>query len=322
MEKVEPIYHCQNPVVLIVFNRPEKTRGLLKILSHVTPQKVYIISDGPRENNANDAKNVKEVRGIIESHIDWDCQIHRIYADENMSGPIRVPSALNEIFSIEEQVIILEDDCHPNLSFFPFIDELLIKYKNDNRIGTICGFNTEFNYLGFPIDNKRSHSYFFSTFPSSWGWATWKRVWDKFDFNVTDANIRLEDGTIRNWLPNRAKSFNYWKRIFTDLHSGKRRNWDYKLVYALVSNKLLTVVPNVNLVDNNGLSDGSGTNFKKSAENYIERKQAKKMSFPLSHPHTISKDKSFDLNMTRHFFSSSYVDKAMWFIRNFIVKLR
>ncbi|MEQ8880645.1 MAG: nucleotide-diphospho-sugar transferase, partial [Cyclobacteriaceae bacterium] len=128
-------YQCKNPVVLIVFNRPEKTAVLLERLKQVTPGKIYVISDGPRENRKDDLLLVDQVRSLIDEKIDWDCNLNKIYSPKNLSGPIRVPSGFDEVFATEKQAIILEDDCIPSVSFFRFCDELLDKYSTDQRIG-------------------------------------------------------------------------------------------------------------------------------------------------------------------------------------------
>ena len=52
--------------------------------------------------------------------------------------------------------IILEDDINPDLSFFPFINCLLYKYKNNNKIMMISGNN----YI--TSNDKGIESYYFS----------------------------------------------------------------------------------------------------------------------------------------------------------------
>ena len=71
--------------------------------------------------------------------------------------------------------IILEDDCSPALSFFGFVGELLNRYRESDEVVAISGYNGREEPLGLEA------SYLFSDYFSCWGWATWKRAWDRFD---------------------------------------------------------------------------------------------------------------------------------------------
>ena len=309
-------YKCVNPVVLIVFNRPDKTRILLDKLRHVLPQKVYVVADGPRLHVPSDQQKVEEVRGLIEK-IDWDCEIIRIYSDANLSGPIRVPSAFDQIFKSEEQVIILEDDCIPSLSFFQFCDELLDKYKEDERIGTVCGFNLEFDFLGRPIDGIRPESYFFSRYPASWGWATWRRVWKNFDHDLKDFPSLRKAGFFDNLSPHRSV-VKFWIDTFDSLHNKVKRNWDYKLVYSLLRKGQLSIIPNLGLVENIGTSDGSGANYSRESKSYIDTKKLHECDFPLLHPRVPVPDERYDRRITTHFFTANKLRKGLRLIRDYI----
>ena len=39
------------PILLIVFNRPELTKKLIKSLRLLKPKKIYIVADGPRNTD-------------------------------------------------------------------------------------------------------------------------------------------------------------------------------------------------------------------------------------------------------------------------------
>src|SRR5680860_58582 len=108
-------------------------------------QKLYIAADGPRQDNANDKINCLEARNIIENQIDWDCQVKKLFRNENLGCKIAVSSAVNWFFENEEEGIIIEDDCLPGVSFFEFCRELLEYYRNDNRIMMISGNNFQSN---------------------------------------------------------------------------------------------------------------------------------------------------------------------------------
>lgn len=71
------------------------------------------------------------------------------------------------VFENEEMGIILEDDCLPSQSFFWFCEELLERYKDDERIGHIGGCNFQKRIKRGNVD------YYFSIYNYIWGWASW-----------------------------------------------------------------------------------------------------------------------------------------------------
>ena len=314
MEKSIIKYQCKSPVVLIVFNRPEETSILLKVLREVAPKKLYVISDGPRQGRQEDVRLVEKVRNLIDKEVDWDCDLNKIYANSNLSGPVRVPSGFDIVFSNEEQAIILEDDCIPSVDFFKFCDELLEKYANNERIGTICGFNLEFNFFGQIIENRHAESYFFSRYPASWGWATWRRVWENFDHDLEDFPLLVEKGFFNSIFKNKYVR-KFWVDKFDDFYRNEKNNWDYKLTYSLLKNEQLSIIPNVNMVQNIGTE--GGTNYKK--KDYISRKKSNDISFPIKEPFIIEPDDLYDNRVSKHFFSSSLLSKVMRLVRNKII---
>lgn len=289
-------------------------------LRQVQPDKIYVIADGPRSHVPPDLEKTKAVRLVIEEGITWKCSITKIYAESNMSGPIRVPSAFQEIFLKEEQVIILEDDCIPSVSFFRYCDELLEKYALDTRVGTICGFNLSFTFLGRPKEGNRPESYFFSKYPASWGWATWRRVWDQFDKDLDRfPEIRIE-GKFDN-ISDVTSVQDFWIKKFTDLHLKNKRNWDYRLTYSLILNNLLSVIPSRNLVSNIG-ADGSGANYNQKIKDYVSNKRTHEIEFPLVHPTKVQLDKDYDRQVGWHFFTTNKWGKLMRLVRNYLTYFR
>lgn len=292
----------------------------MKTLAQVCPQKLYVIADGPRNHVPTDRKKTEETRKAVEEGVTWDCEVIKIYAETNLSGPVRVPSAFDEIFSKEEQVIILEDDCIPDLSFFQFVDELLDQYKDDDRVGTVCGYNLEFNAFGSPIENQRKSSYFFSKYPASWGWATWRRVWEKFDHDLKDYE-KLKEEKYFDEIFHTTRTYNFWMTKFEKLFRKEIRNWDYKLSYVLIKEKLLSIIPNNTLVHNVGL-DGSGANYSKAEKNYVNLKHSRKVEFPLIHPTWVEPDIAYDKRVANHFFSSGLIPKIKRHLRNKLLIIR
>lgn len=316
MEGIEKKYHCLNPVVIIVFNRPEKTKIFIEALRRAEPQKIYVIADAPREEHPTDNSKVAAVREIIEKGIDWNCEVHKIYAKKNMGSPKRVPSGLDIVFEKEERAIILEDDCIPIPQFFQFADTLLEKYKDDYRIGSISGFNLEFNFLGTPIEDKRNTSYFYSKIPSIWGWATWKRVWLNFDRNMTKFPKVVQNKQL-NYISEINSVQRFFKKEWSLFYKGVNTNWGYRFTYSLFKQNQLSIIPNSSFVSNIG-ADGSGLNYTK--KDYVSLKKGTQMAMPLVHPEVFQPDYRYDKRIMLHFFTTNKFYKGMRIIRNLLLR--
>ena len=154
---------------------------------------MILAQDGPR--NSSDIAGVEACRKIVEN-IDWDCNVIKNYSEVNLGCGMRPKSAIDFAFKQFEQIIILEDDCIPASTFFPYCEELLEKYKDDDRIAYISGLNH------FETWDCGNYDYFFSRAAAIWGWATWRKKWCRFyDYHVNGIN----DPYIRKYTVNRLE---------------------------------------------------------------------------------------------------------------------
>jgi hypothetical protein len=106
--------------VLIVFNRPEKTKLVFEAIAKVRPSTLLVIADGPRQDRPGENELCQEVRDTVQ-RVDWPCTVQTNLAETNLGCRERVISGLNWALSLVEEAIILEDDCLPDLSFFNFV---------------------------------------------------------------------------------------------------------------------------------------------------------------------------------------------------------
>jgi len=240
-------YKVKSPVLLLIFNRPDTTLKVLNQLKKVQPARLYVAADGPRINNASDKTLCKEARDAI-SLIDWDCTVTKLFTEENKGCKVAVSSALDWFFQHEEEGIILEDDCLPSISFFYFCDTLLDKYRFDSRIHNITGTNLQ---RGKKWGNA---SYYFSQYSNIWGWASWRRVWNKYDVSLKNYNDEEAAFQLRNLFNDRFL-VEEWLRIFKDLKAGKIDTWDYQFNFITFFENALCITPNVNLISNIGFRE-------------------------------------------------------------------
>ena len=168
-----------SPIAIIGFNRPDLIEKQIQILSLIKPELLIFILDGPREGNTDDINALDKIKKSINT-IDWDCMIIRDYSDHNLGCKERIISGLNSLFDQFDDAIILEDDCVPSIDFFEFCTYAINKYRNDSLCMHISGSR--------PYSINIKDSYYYSRLPRIWGWATWKRAWEKYDVNMTQWN--------------------------------------------------------------------------------------------------------------------------------------
>lgn len=236
----------RTPVAFLVFNRPELTARVLERIRAARPRQLFVVADGPRADRPGDAAKVTAVRDLLERGVDWPCTVHRDYADQNLGCAHRVASGISRVFEQVEEAVILEDDCLPDPSFFPFCDTLLSRYRDDERVMHIGGTN-----LAAPRMRPPASGYWFSRHAWVWGWATWRRAWRHYDFAMSSWNDRqpalrasfASAWERRYWLPT-------LDRARQDLQ--KANTWDYSWHYTCRSLGGVAILPARNLIENLG----------------------------------------------------------------------
>lgn len=230
------------PVLLIIFNRPEKVQRVIEALRLVKPPIIMIAGDGPR---FEEERALCEAARACIAAIDWPCSIVQDYAEHNLGCGVRVHTAVSWALGIYERVIVLEDDCIPHPSFFEFCEALLEYYAQDERVMHISGNN----FRGG--EAAGGAAYYFSKYMHAWGWATWRRAWRHFDWSIRAWPEAHSMGLIEVWFDS-ATERAFWTDIFDKVWKGAPDIWDYQWNFACWSQNGLAVLPRVNLVANIG----------------------------------------------------------------------
>jgi hypothetical protein len=270
------------PVVLSVFNRPDTTELVFRAIARAKPKQLFVFADGPR--TAAEAVLCEQARRVAEQ-VDWDCEAEYDYSASNMGARVRYASGVDWAFSHVDEAIILDDDCVPDETFFPFCEATLERYRDNPEVMMVCGSN----YLERWRDDRQS--YHFSHFGSVWGWATWRRAWSHYDVDMkawTDDAVRQR---IRNLLAD-DELFEIQSRRFERLHRDQddRHSWDLPWSLARLAQGGLTVVPAVNLVTNLGNADGRGL----PPAHPLAHIAVSPLRFPLRPPPAVAVDREYD----------------------------
>lgn len=230
------------PILLLTFNRLELVREQLLNLQNIRPDRLYISSDGPR--NKQEQEIIELIRGEIDKLITWNCKVYKKYEEQNLGCGRGVSSAISWFFREEEMGVILEDDCLVSQSFFQFCEELLNKYRNDQKI---AGITADFKFIKNELDDT---GYGYIDFPLIWGWASWRRVWSQYSYDldkydVASKNINFLEGFNKN-----AKK--YWLTNWQKIKDHSVDTWDYQFSYLVLKERLRFIHPMRNMVTNIG----------------------------------------------------------------------
>jgi hypothetical protein len=244
-------YNCEAPVLFIVFNRPELTILTLDAISKAKPRKLYVACDGPRNGNVEDVHNVDKVKGIIKK-IDWKCDVKYLFNEKNLGCGRGPANAISWFLSQEESGIIIEDDCVTSLSFFAFCESMLEKYRFNENIMSIAGTNI-CKGVSYETD------YVFTNFPLMWGWATWRRAWNRYDFEISDWPKVKAKGSFSELSKDRWKFHPVYVEFFNKTYDTIRNSnptvWDHQWIFSHWNKAGLTVISTKNLVSNIGFGN-------------------------------------------------------------------
>ncbi|WP_102407628.1 hypothetical protein [Parabacteroides bouchesdurhonensis] len=285
------------PILFLIFARPDTTTQVFERIRQIKPAKLYVAADAPRENRLDEAERCVKTRAIIDK-IDWPCELKTLYRDKNLGCKVAVSEAITWFFEQEEYGVILEDDCLPDLSFFLFCEELLIKYKDDDRIGHIGGNNF------FPGIVNENLSYDFCSISHIWGWASWSRVWKNYDVNFSYWEEAKKNQSKRKSLFKSLREEIYFSSFIEDTLNGNKgiNTWDVQYLFMLRVQNQLSIYPSVNLVTNIGLNSIGATHT--SSKNGRLCVKSESIHSPLSHPkYVLSNEEIDNITVRVNFFS-------------------
>lgn len=244
----------KTPILILAYNRPKKFLKVLKSLNKIGAQKIYISCDGPK--NISDEENIRKINQNIKKEIKWKCKISKNFFRENMGPKLGVQKAIDWFFENEKMGIILEDDNLPSSSFFRFCEQLLIKYKNNKSVYAISGFNFKGE------TNFGDGDYFFSKYFLTWGWATWRRVWNSSNKSLDYWPYWKNNKTL-NKIHNNKLEARYWNKIISKHYHGLISGYDIPFLASMWKDKCFCILPNLNMIKNIGFDYDATYGFNK-----------------------------------------------------------
>lgn len=235
-------------VLILFFNRPDRLKQVFDAVRRSRPSRLFLYQDGPRSEA--DMPALEACRKVVEN-VDWQCDVQRNYCTENHGCDPSEYYAQRWAFSMAEQCVVLEDDDIPSDDFIPFCKAMLDRYADDERIGMIAGFNHEEH-----TTDIGDGSYFFTTNCSIWGWASWRRAFERWEPDY--AFLRRPESVARLEALIRERRL---RKDFLDTcraHAATGIEYYETLIQAaLLLNGQMSIVPRHNMISNIGVTDES-----------------------------------------------------------------
>lgn len=277
------------PVLIVGFNRPECLREVFERVREVQPPHLFLALDFPRVGKSDETP-YEECKRIFDG-VDWPCSVQRNYSRSNLGCRDRMASAISWAFESVDRLMIFEDDCIPDITFFRFCNELLERYKDDTRVGMIAGCDEHFHVKELDLHGE---SYYFDRFASIWGWATWRRVWQMHDPDMAYwPEFRKRFDLMNGFFPNKRATRN--RMLYTDLLFRRQTGaWAGCWATHLYKENMLCIHPCTNLIFNNGCGKSSRADspvkkrwWHRQKKSPWDRRPTEPMLFPLIHPLTM-----------------------------------
>ncbi|MBY0431476.1 MAG: hypothetical protein K2Q10_09785, partial [Rhodospirillales bacterium] len=124
------------------------------------------------------------------------------------------------------------------------------------------------------------------------GWATWRRVWRRYDYAMFDLPGKFEAGVFED-IFEAANVRNYWTNCFAGTYLRRIDTWDYQFALTLFENNHLTIVSGVNLISNIGCAREDATHIVMDSP-YANLPRGQ-LTFPLDHPSHVAACRRVDV---------------------------
>jgi hypothetical protein len=290
----------KTPVGFLIFNRPDLTEKVFSAIAQAKPRKLFVIADGPRSDRLGEAEKCEQTRSVIQK-VDWDCEVITNFSDVNMGCGRREASGFDWVFSQVEEAIFLEDDTFPTPSFFGFCEAMLERYRHDDRVMHINGDNSV-------NQNRTDDSYYFSKCIHGWGWASWRRAWEHYDYGMRTWPHFKQSGLLESIFDDPYEQ-RFWVGIFDQMYQDPQviDTWDYQWIYACWMQSGLAIAPNKNLISNLGFNRDDAAHTK--GDDPRSQLSIEDIETMIKHPEFMVRHRGADLRSFNHIFGGEAMRK-------------
>ncbi len=249
-----------SPICLFVYNRPIHTLKALECLANNNLSNdsiLYVFCDGPKSDSSDlNTQNINAVRNIVKSK-NWCKKVYIYESDNNKGLASSIIEGVTFVVNKYGKIIVLEDDILVGDGFLKYMNDALNQYENEFKVMQISGYSYPINHL------DKSNKAFFLGITSTWGWGTWKRVWDDVNFNLGRKEVELISKNkkyIKSF--NFYNTYNYLKLLKLQVEKKNVSSWGILFYWNVFIRSGLVLYPDYSLVNNIGWDNTGRHNTK------------------------------------------------------------
>lgn len=252
------------PILVVVFNRPDKTRALVDQFLAFEGLNILVAADGPR-TEAERAKT-DDVRAIIGELADRH-HVQTRFADRNLGCGTNVAAGIHWAFERHERLIIIEDDIRISREFLDFCNHGLEAHRDrDDVLCLSSGPLVNLDPTAFPAT-------FLTRYPNIWGWATWRDRFAGYSITLEGHTVGSLWRVLTRTFPDRPMVRVYFLLLLLLVRSGRIDTWDFQYYFMGWEKRALTLMPTRNLAQNVGF-DIEATHTRRAPDNVAQMRDS------------------------------------------------
>lgn len=269
------------PILVLAFNRADHVEQSMKAIREYQPERLYLECDGARSHKQGEKEAVEATRQKMLDMVDWSCEVKTLFREDNLGCAKAVYGAISWFFENEEYGCIIEDDVLVGQDFFKLCEDLLPRYKDEDRIMEISAENRSRR-------TDISNTYTYSLCYRCWGWATWRRAWEKMDMSMSSVeHLSLINLISKLDVFQGFMMYNYFKTAYKNISTFN--SWATRWFLTIYDHNGLVISPGVNLALNIGM-DG-GAHYEAGDEDPYADLNIGNLCFPIHYNDKIEVDK-------------------------------
>lgn len=237
-----------SPIIIFAFNRLDALKNTIASLLKNKKAKesdLFVFVDGPRLTKDSESEKVKEVQEYVKTITGFKSVNYR-FSEVNQGLAKSIISGTTEVINKYGKVIVIEDDLYLSQSFLRYMNEMLDRFEDDERVMQISGYGSR---LAKPCDytwevylNERAHS---------WTWGTWKDRWATVDWEVKDFQQLQANRKLQRAFCRRGSDLYGMLKGYME---GKNNSWYIRFNYSMYKQHRYSVCPVRSLVRNDGFT--------------------------------------------------------------------
>jgi hypothetical protein len=172
--KGHPLTSAPAPISVFAYRRTKTLAQALDALescAEFSASRVFIFSDGPKDQKS--ARDVAMVRELARARLRPNMIL--VEREKNMGLAASIIDGVTSLCNEYGRVIVIEDDLIVAPGALAWLNFGLDGFSDDPNVWQVA-----LHQWDVPEFARRSEGVFLNM-TSSWGWATWKRAWDRFD---------------------------------------------------------------------------------------------------------------------------------------------